>query len=127
MLKLGLAGLVAVALLSLPAEAAGPPPSGVYSCYDARMDYKMRLTITPMPLVMFGLIDASTYCDFDGNHGHYNYNAGNGVLTMLDGSRKGWRYHKVAEWGFALIDNAKGTDIYTCPFEANKNPARGPW
>ena len=127
MLKSGLAGFAALVLFGLPAKAAGAPPYGVYSCYDARMDYKMQLNITPMPFMMFGLIDASNYSDYDGHHGHYSYDAETGVLTMIDGSRQGWRYHKVAEWGFSLIDNAKGTDIYTCPFEANKNPMRGPW
>jgi hypothetical protein len=109
------------------AWAAGGPPTGVYSCYDVRMDYKMQLVITPMPFVMFGIIDAANYADYDGHQGHYSYNAASGVLTMTDGSRQGWRYHKTAEWSFTLIDNTKGTEIYTCPHEAGKNPVRGPW
>jgi hypothetical protein len=127
MLKSGLASFCAAAFLSFPAAAAGSPPVGVYSCYDATMNFKMQLQITPMPFVMFGLIDASTYADFDGKHGHYSYDTGTGVLTMTDGSRQGWRYHKVGEWSFTLIDNAKGSEIYTCPYEAGKDPSRGPW
>jgi hypothetical protein len=126
-----LAKFIAIAFLNMlaaaTAAAADGPPRGVYSCYDATMDYKMQLLITPMPVVMFGLVDASTYSDYDGNHGRYSYDAGSGVLTMIDGSRKGWRYHKVGTWSFSLIDNNKGTDIYTCPYEAAKNPAHGPW
>jgi hypothetical protein len=107
--------------------AAAVPPAGVYSCYDVRMDYQMHMIITPMPFVMFGLIDATTYSDFDGHHGRYTYAAAAGMLTMTDGPRQGWRYHKVAEWSFSLIDNNTGKEIYTCPFDAGKNPARGPW
>jgi len=48
-----------VACLAAPVAWAAGPPTGVYSCYDARMDYKMQLAITPMPFVMFGIIDAA--------------------------------------------------------------------
>jgi hypothetical protein len=116
-----------VACLAAPVAWAAGPPTGVYSCYDARMDYKMQLAITPMPFVMFGIIDAATYADYDGHHGHYSYDEGSGVLAMTDGSRQGWRYHKVDSWTFRLIDNSKGTEIYTCPFTPGKNPLRGPW
>ena len=80
-----------------------------------------------MPFVMFGLIDSSTYSDFDGHHGHYRYDAKAEVLTMIDGSRQGWRYHKVADWEFRLIDNARGTEIFSCPYDSTKNPMHGPW
>jgi hypothetical protein len=122
-----ISGIALVSLLALPAAAAEAPPFGVYSCYDAKMDYKMQLTITPMPFVMFGLINDSTYSDYDGHHGRYRYDAGTGVLTMLDGPREGWRYHKDGAWAFRLIDNKDGTEIFTCPFEAAKNPGHGPW
>jgi hypothetical protein len=116
-----------VAFFVIPAAWAAGPPTGVYSCYDAKMDYKMHLVITPMPFVMFGIIDGDTYADFDGHHGHYSYDEGTAMLTMTDGSRQGWRYHNVGSWAFRLIDNAQGTEIYTCPFSAGKDPTRGPW
>jgi hypothetical protein len=121
------AGLAAAALLSASAIAAGGPPRGVYGCYDVRMDYKMQMVITPMPFVMFGLVDGSTYADYDGHHGHYSYDAATGVLTMHDGTREGWRYHNVGNWSFRMIDSKTGTEIYSCPYDAAKNPDRGPW
>jgi hypothetical protein len=128
MLKRLLGGTVAsAALLFSLAARAESPPVGVYGCYDAMINYKGQLTITPMPFVMFGLVDAATYADWDGHHGHYTYDPAAGMLTMTDGSRQGWRYHKAGDWSFRLIDNAKGTEIYTCPFDAGKNPAKGPW
>ena len=119
--------LALAGLLATTAARASDPPAGVYGCYDAKMDYRMQLVITPMPFVMFGLIDGDTYGDWDGHRGHYRYDQAAGVLTMIDGSRQGWRYHKVDEWGFRLIDNSNGTEMYTCPFTPGKNPARGPW
>jgi hypothetical protein len=125
-------------LCGAPAWAAGGPPVGVYSCYDARSEFNapgcMRtsmgcfgIVISPTPVAMFGVIDASTYSDFDGHHGRYSYNAAQGIITMTDGSRAGWRYRKTQDWSFTLIDNNTGKEIYTCPLETAKNPLHGPW
>ena len=126
------AAFAAVGLLAAPLTwAADAPPRGVYSCYDVRMGFSptsgSNLVITPTPFAMFGLIDGKTYSDWDGNHGPYTYDAASGIITMTDGSRKGWRYRRTANWSFTLIDNKTGKDIYTCPFDAAKNPSRGPW
>lgn len=127
---------IALALLAAAASAvsraADAPPPGVYGCYDVQMHFnpvmnKSDLVITPAPVVMFGLIDATTYSDWDGRHGHYIYDPAQGILTMTDGSRQGWRYRKTANWSFTLIDNRTGKEIYTCPLEAAKNPSHGPW
>lgn len=112
-------------LAAAPAWAA--PPTGVYGCYDVRFDYQMRMVITVMPFVMFGLIDAATYSDYDGHHGAYTYDEATGILTMTDGPREGWRYEKTSDWSFTLIDNKTGKLIYTCPLDAAKSPAKGPW
>jgi hypothetical protein len=120
--------LLTIGLMSASmAWAAGAPPRGVYGCYDVRMDYRQHMVITPMPVVMFGLIDAATYADFDGQRGHYTYDPAAEVLTFTDGPRQGWRYRKIDEWSFRLIDNNTGHEIYTCPLDASKDPTRGPW
>ena len=120
--------VIAVATVSWAAEA---PPAGVYSCYDARMEFSpvsgSHLVITPTPFAMFGLMDGSTYSDWDGHHGHYTYDPAGGIIMMTDGSRQGWRYRKTATWSFTLIDNRTGKEIFTCPLEAAKNPSHGPW
>ena len=123
---------VSACLLGAPIALAGStPPVGVYGCYDARMAFSpihgSQLEITPTPFAMFGLIDPATYADWDGHHGTYSYDVGSGVLTMTDGSRQGWRYRKVGNWSFTLIDNKSGKEIYTCPFNAAKDPSHGPW
>lgn len=114
------------------AWAADAPPTGVYSCFDTQLHFspvtkRSDLVITPMPFVMFGLIDGSTYADWDGHRGHYSYDPAQGILTMTDGSRSGWRYHKASDWSFRLIDNQTGKEIYSCPRDAAKNPSHGPW
>ena len=129
---------LAAVFASVSTWAAGVPPGGVYSCYDARMDVNVPgcvrtamgctgLVITPMPVVMFGLIDGATYADHDGKQGHYTYDPAAGILAMTDGPRQGWRYRKTAEWSFTLIDNQTGQDHYTCPLEKAKDPRHGPW
>jgi hypothetical protein len=123
-------GLVALVAATSAAFAASPP-TGAYGCYDATMAFSpvsgSHLQITPTPVAMFGLIDATTYADWDGHKGHYVYDAASGVLTMTDGSRQGWRYHKSGEWAFRLIDNRTGKEIYTCPLKAGGDPSHGPW
>ena len=125
-------------LLGGHAMAQSAPPSGVYSCYDTRMAPNAPgcirssmgcygLVITPTPVAMFGLIDGSTYANYDGQQGHYRYDAGQAELQMTDGPRAGWRYRKTAEWAFTLIDNNSGKTIYQCPLETSKDPRKGPW
>lgn len=132
------ARLASLLLLAAGTAQAATPPVGVYSCYEAASRFNapgcMRtsmgcfgIVIEPRPVVMFGVIDASTYSDFDGEHGHYSYDPAQGVITMTDGARQGWRYHKTADWAFSLIDNKTGQDIYTCPLETGKDPRHGPW
>ena len=120
---------LAIALLAAaaatPAWAAGSPPRGVYGCYDVSMMPGRPMVITPTPVAMFGLIDDSTYADWDGHHGHYRFDGT--MLTMTDGSREGWRYRKTGDWSFTLIDNRTGNTAYTCPLDPAKEPSHGPW
>ena len=127
-----LLALIAISSLGAPAAwGAGGPPIGVYSCYDATMSFSpisgSQLKITPTPVAMFGVIDGTSYADWNGHLGHYAYDVATGTLTMTDGSREGWRYRKTAAWSFTLIDNHSGKEIYTCPLETAKNPSHGPW
>lgn len=124
MIRSVLAGLASLAITH---AAAAAPPVGVYSCYDATINFKGQLQITPTPFAMFGLIDGATYSDYDGHHGRYTYDAGSGTITMTDGARQGWRYRKTGDWAFTLIDNKTGKTIYTCTLETAKDPRKGPW
>lgn len=122
-----LAITIAPLLHPTPAQAAAPPP-GVYGCYEPHLGARIgQMTFEVAPTVMFGLLDTTTYSDYDGKRGKYAYDAGTGLLTMTDGARQGWRYKKVAEWSFQMID-AKGQETsYTCPFEPGKDPLKRPW
>jgi hypothetical protein len=134
------AGMFALAMAGalVPAVASAGPPPGVYACYEARMAMNapgcvrsslgcMGISITVAPVMMFGLIDGATYSDYDGHHGRYSYDAGSGMLTMLDGSRQGWQYKRVAEWSFRAVDPAGKELAFTCPLDAKKDPLRRPW
>ncbi len=130
---------LAIAGAAVPAIArAAGSPRGVYGCYEARAAMNvpgcvrsslgcMGVRITIAPVVMFGLIDGTTYSDYDGHRGHYRYDNGSGILTMLDGSRRGWRYKRVGNWSFRMLDQAGKETPYTCPLEPGKDPLRRPW
>ena len=130
-------------LLATSAVAQVPSPNavpaaGVYGCYSARPTFGgpgcvpssmgcMGMKIDVAPTVMFGLIDGSTYSDYDGKKGHYTFDATNQVLTMTDGSRKGWRYKRVAATAFRFLDEQGKETAYTCPLEPKKDPLKHPW
>jgi hypothetical protein len=118
--------LLATALMPAAAIAAGPP-RGVYECYETRMNARMQLTFEVRPVVMFGLIDGTTYSDYDGKTGHYAYDTAAEILTMTDGSRQGWRYKHVADWSFRMLDQAGKDTSFTCPLNAAKDPLKRPW
>jgi hypothetical protein len=114
------------------------PPAGVYGCYSTRSVsgapgcvrttlgcFGMKIEVAPT--VMFGLIDRSTYSDYDGKKGHYSYNNQSGILTMTDGSRQGWKYKRVATWSFRMLDPQGNETAYTCPLEPKKDPSKRPW
>ena len=115
-----------------------PPAPGVYACYETRAAMNvtgcvrsslgcMGFVFTPAPVMMFGLIDATTYSDYDGKRGHYTYDAQSGILTMTDGSREGWKYKHTADWSFRALD-AKGEDTsFNCPLDDKKDPLKRPW
>jgi len=121
------------------ASAAGMPPApGVYACYEARPAMNvpgcvrsslgcMGIVVTPAPVMMFGLIDGTTYSDYDGKRGHYSYDAQSGILAMTDGSREGWKYKHTGDWSFRAID-AKGEETaFSCPLDEKKDPLKRPW
>ena len=129
--------LLASAAAVCPAQNA-KPPAGVYGCYSARSVpnapgcvrtslgcFGMQIQVAPT--VMFGLIDAATYSDYDGKRGHYSYDAQTGIITMTDGSRQGWKYKRVDNWAFRMLDQQGKETQYTCPLEPKKDPLRRPW
>ena len=120
------------------ANAGATPPAGVYGCYSTRQEMNapgcvrtnlgcFGMKIEVAPTVMFGLIDASTYSDYDGKKGHYSYSSQEGILTMLDGSRQGWKYKRVDTWSFRMLDPQGRETNYTCPLQPNKDPLKRPW
>ena len=52
-------------MVARTAGAGNEAPAGVYGRYSAR-------AVSGVPTVMFGLIDRSTYSDYDGKKGHYS-------------------------------------------------------
>lgn len=120
------------------AAVAAQPPLGVYACYEARYEqgapgcvqtslgcFGMRIIVTPV--MYFGLLDGTTYSDYDGRTGHYVYNPATSLISMTDGSLHGVRYKRVADWSFRKLDDSGKETAFTCPLDKGKDPRKHPW
>lgn len=132
-------GAAAAAATALTPEVlATMPPLGVYYCRESFTTYNapgctrtavgcIGWTWQLRPVVMVGLIDRSTYSDYDGHTGHYAYDGRTGVLSLTDGAKRGWRYQRTHSATFQML-NPDGTQtVYECPLEPNRDPRRHPW
>jgi len=80
------------------AQPFPPAPSGIYGCIGSLAtgtavspyrDARSQTDAYSAVWLTFGLLDGSSYANFDGDAGHYTYSAAKGVLTMVDGPLKG--------------------------------------
>lgn len=99
--------------------AVTPPSTGVYGCYDPYTQYQ--------PSMMFGLLDSSSYSDYDGNIGEYSYDARTGVLTMTSGGLRGARYLRDGDQVFRVLDADGSVTGNNCPLEPAKDVRKHPW
>ena len=53
----------------------------------------------------FGIVDGSTYRDFDGRQGRYEFDAGTGILRLTSGSSAGLAYKRQSEGYFRVLDD----------------------
>ena len=53
----------------------------------------------------FGIVDASTYRDFDGRRGQYEFDAGTGILRLTTGSSAGLAYKRQSPGYFRVLDD----------------------
>jgi hypothetical protein len=121
-----LAALFAVAMVSLsmsPVLAqdflSAPLTRGVYMCRDQ--------AFTPTYTMMFGLLDDSTYINYDGHVGTYAYDSTTGVLEI--GLEKGAPslFARIEEKTFRAMSSDGTLQAHVCPFNAVKDPANPPW
>jgi hypothetical protein len=54
----------------------------------------------------FGIVDGSTYQNFDRKRGSYQYEPSTGVLRMTSGPSKGMTYRRMPEGNFRVLDEA---------------------
>src|SRR5450755_4259311 len=125
MLKLGTLLVLAATSVVTPALAEAAPPLGVYECMG-----QDGLT----PTLMLGLLDASTYSNYDGKTGHYSYDPHARVLTITDGPFKGFRYlrgdNPVAVTGadsLRMFDDKGQLTAFNCPLNHAKDAHKHPW
>ncbi|MCU1285870.1 MAG: hypothetical protein JWO13_2220 [Acidobacteriales bacterium] len=88
------------------------PALGVYNC-----NYRGQV----VPVFDFGLIDASTYRDYDGNRGTYRFDSSAKEIVFLTGVRKGSRARQETAKTFQILNkDGSGTGNY-CPINPSRN------
>lgn len=114
--------LALLASASAAAQSWPPPPVGVYGCFGQH---------GPAAPIMFGLLDARTYANFDGKTGRYSYDLASGLLTLTDGPLGGVKYQRVGapehNPSFRMLDAKGALTSYACPKEGTKDPRKHPW
>ncbi|GEM_PF-1845607 len=53
----------------------------------------------------FGIVDGSTYRNFDGKRGSYTFDQRTGMLRLVSGSSKGLSYQRQSEGNFRVLDD----------------------
>ena len=91
---------------------------GVYEC-------NMPPIGTPMMDLQWGILDRSTYSDFEGGRGSYTYDAHSGEIDFTSGSLQGRIRRKDSSGLFHVVEADKLTSM-TCPYSA-KDPTRRHW
>jgi hypothetical protein len=64
----------------------------------------------------FGIVNGSTYRNFDGKRGSYSYDASTGVLRMTSGPSKGMMYRRESEGNFRVLDEKGNRTGGNCPY-----------
>ncbi|MGB4117881.1 MAG: hypothetical protein WBK51_15180 [Polaromonas sp.] len=91
---------IAGCLLLAPLAAAGKTNSAlqsgrVYTCTEPGFGLFTG--------AYFGIVDGSSYRNFDGKTGRYSFDASTGVLRMTSGSSKGMAYKLMPQGNFRVL------------------------
>jgi hypothetical protein len=68
----------------------------------------------------FGIVDGTTYRNFDGKTGGYSFDASTGVLRLTSGSSKGMAYKRMPQGNFRVLDEKDGITGGNCVHAAAK-------
>ena len=68
----------------------------------------------------FGIVNGSTYRNFDGKTGRYSFDPATGVLRMTSGSSKGLTYKRMADNYFRVLDDKGNMTGGSCSHATQK-------
>lgn len=101
------------------ATAKGGAMVGVYTCNTPGIGVDVAAT--------FGVVNGSTYRNYDGKSGSYRFDAANSVLYLTSGSSKGLTYKQTSSKTYRLL-HANGQMTGTnCVFNPTKDPNGSRW
>ncbi|MBK8284085.1 MAG: hypothetical protein IPK97_04005 [Ahniella sp.] len=69
----------------------------------------------------FGIVDDSTYRDFDGRRGQYEFDVGTGILRLTTGSSAGLAYKRQSPGYFRVLDDNDAITGGSCVLNTEKS------
>jgi hypothetical protein len=108
----------------IPAKRSPPSPASAGKSGEALQPGRVYTCTLPgigmFTGAYFGIIDSSTYRDFDGKTGRYSFDASTGVLRMTSGSSKGMAYKRMADNYFRVLDDKGNITGGSCSHATGK-------
>ena len=92
---------------------------GVYECHDqmANIDTVM----------MFGLIDATSYKNYDGDVGGYAFDRESGIIQIGLQTGAPARFVRIGATAFRALNEDGTLAGFVCPLNPSKDPNSPPW
>ena len=92
---------------------------GVYECHDQLFNID--------PVMMFGLIDATSYKNYDGDVGSYAFDQASGVIQVGLQTGAPARFVRIGTTVFRALNEDGTLAGFVCPLNPAKDPNSPPW
>ena len=122
----GVAARIALAVVCVQTTAiradefSGTPlKMGVYECYDQNANIDT--------VMMFGLIDATSYKNYDGDVGSYAFDQESGIIQVGLQTGAPARFVRIGATAFRALNEDGTLAGFVCPLNSAKDPNSPPW
>jgi hypothetical protein len=92
---------------------------GVYECHDQLFNID--------PVMMFGLLDDTSYKNYDGDVGSYAFDQESGILQVGLQTGAPARFLRIETTVFRALNEDGTLAGFVCPLNAAKDPNSPPW
>ncbi|WP_421762385.1 hypothetical protein [Devosia sp.] len=92
---------------------------GVYECHDQLFNID--------PVMMFGLLDDTSYKNYDGDVGSYAFDQESGIIQVGLQTSAPARFVRIAATAFRALNEDGTLTGFVCPLNPAKDPNSPPW